>query len=68
MVLCVRSGRVERGDARRALDRLELSEIRVLGTVLNAHRAGGGRGDRYYRAYIESDRSSEDGTSAGSAA
>ena len=68
MVLCVRSGRVERGDARRALDRLELSEIKVLGTVLNAHRAGGGRGDRYYRAYIESDRSSEDGTSAGSAA
>jgi len=68
MVLCVRSGRVDRSDARRALDRLALSEIKVLGTVLNAHRAGGGKGDRYYRAYIESNQAAEDGTSAGSAA
>ncbi len=68
MILCVRSGRVDRSDARRALDRLTLSDIKVLGTVLNAHRASGGKGDRYYRTYIESNKDAGDDASAGSAA
>jgi capsular exopolysaccharide synthesis family protein len=67
VVLCVRSGRVDRRDAVRALDRLTLSDIKVLGAVLNAHSASGGGGDyRYYRAYVESEQESQ--TEAGSAA
>jgi polysaccharide biosynthesis transport protein len=67
VVLCVRSGRVDRRDAVRALDRLTLSEIKVLGAVLNAHSAGGvGGGYRYYRAYMQSEQ--EEGSEAGSAA
>lgn len=52
VVLCVRSAQVDRRDAARALDRLRLADVRVLGTVLNAHRAGGGSGARYaYESY-----------------
>lgn len=71
MVLCVRSARVDRSDAVRALDRLEMSEIRVLGAVLNAHSATStGASYRYYRAYIEAGEAAEDGgrKDAGSAA
>jgi capsular exopolysaccharide synthesis family protein len=66
VVLCVRSGRVDRRDAVRALDRLTLSDIKVLGAVLNAHSASGGSDYRYYRAYVESEQDSQ--TEAGSAA
>ncbi|HEX2163587.1 MAG TPA: polysaccharide biosynthesis tyrosine autokinase, partial [Thermoanaerobaculia bacterium] len=52
VVLCVRSGQVDRRDAGRALERLRMADVRVLGAVLNAHRAGGGSGYyRYYEAY-----------------
>lgn len=51
VILCVRSAQVDRRDAARALDRLRLADVHVLGTVLNAHRAAGG-GYRYsYEAY-----------------
>ncbi len=66
VVLCVRSGRVDRRDAVRAMDRLTLSDIKVLGAVLNAHSASGGSDYRYYRAYAESEQDSQ--TEAGSAA
>jgi Mrp family chromosome partitioning ATPase len=67
VVLCVRSGRVDRREAVRALDRLTLSDIKVLGAVLNAHAAGGaGGGYRYYRAYMQSEQDEQ--AEAGSAA
>lgn len=50
VLLCVRSGRVDRNDAQRAVDRLRLAEVRLLGAVLNAHRSGGGS-YRYYESY-----------------
>jgi len=55
VVLCVRSAKVDRRDASRCHDRLRRAEIKVLGVVLNAHRATGGKGGayRYYRAYME---------------
>lgn len=51
VVLCVRSAQVDRREAQRALDRLRLAEVRVLGTVLNAHRAGGGSYRYAYESY-----------------
>lgn len=51
VVLCVRSAQVDRREAQRALDRLRLADVRVLGTVLNAHRAGGGSYRYAYESY-----------------
>ena len=66
VLLCIRSGRVERQDAIRAVDRLRLADVRILGAVLNAHRASGGGGYRYYyEAYgEEEERSAEAGSAA----
>lgn len=63
VVLCLRSGKVLREDARDCVDRLRLADVRVLGTVLNGFRpqVGYGRGyQRYYEAYLESDPSAAD--------
>lgn len=43
VVLCLRAGFVHRRDARVCRDRLMQSEVRVLGAVLNRHRALQGR-------------------------
>ncbi|HEX6201367.1 MAG TPA: polysaccharide biosynthesis tyrosine autokinase [Thermoanaerobaculia bacterium] len=51
VVLCVRSAQVDRRDATRALERLRMADVHVLGTVLNAHRAGGGSSRYAYEAY-----------------
>ena len=52
VVLCLRAHKVLRDEARACRDRLALAEIKVLGTVLNRHRQGGGhRGGGYYGYY-----------------
>ncbi len=49
VVLTLRTGKVTREDARACRDRLRLADIRILGVVLNRHRAGQGLlGKRYY--------------------
>jgi len=56
LVLCVGSGMVLREDARACRQRLQLSEIRVLGVALNFFRERHGRyGKRYhsYEAYVK---------------
>jgi polysaccharide biosynthesis transport protein len=56
VVLCVGSGLVMREDARSCRQRLQLSEVRVLGVALNLFREQlGYRGRRYqrYQQYIE---------------
>jgi len=65
VLLCIRSGRVDRQDAVRAVDRMRLADVRVLGAVLNAHRASGGGNYRYYyEAYGEEEPSAEAGSAA----
>jgi capsular exopolysaccharide synthesis family protein len=51
VILCVRAAQVDRRDAARAVDRLRMADIRLLGAVLNAYRSGGGSGYRYYESY-----------------
>ncbi|HEX2254279.1 MAG TPA: polysaccharide biosynthesis tyrosine autokinase [Thermoanaerobaculia bacterium] len=64
VVLCVRSGRVERQDLGRVLDRLRRADIKLLGTLLNAHRSGGGASDKAYRAYLADAPEAETGSAA----
>ena len=57
VVLCIGAGTVVREDAVACLERLRLSEVRVLGAALNRFRVAGGRyGKRYrsYEAYVDS--------------
>jgi polysaccharide biosynthesis transport protein len=69
VLLCVRSAQVDRREAQRALDRLRLADVRVLGTVLNAHRAGGGSYRYAYESYAyAADDVEEAGQASGSAA
>ena len=53
VIFCLRAGSTVREDAKAGLERLLLSEVRVLGTVLNRyqHRAGSYRGQRQYQYY-----------------
>jgi capsular exopolysaccharide synthesis family protein len=51
VVLCVGAGTVLREDARSCLERLRLSEVRVLGVALNRFRVAGGRYGKQYRSY-----------------
>ncbi|MBI4915377.1 MAG: polysaccharide biosynthesis tyrosine autokinase [Acidobacteria bacterium] len=51
VVLCVGAGTVLREDARSCLERLRLSEVRVLGVALNRFRIAGGRYGKQYRSY-----------------
>lgn len=55
VVLCLRSGRVLREDARTCHNRLSRVEVKVLGAVLNGFRAQAGRyggSNHYYDAYV----------------
>jgi polysaccharide biosynthesis transport protein len=51
VVLCVGSGIVLREDARACRQRLQLSEVRILGVALNRFREHLGRYGKRYRAY-----------------
>jgi polysaccharide biosynthesis transport protein len=51
VVLCIGAGTVVREDAVACLERLRLSEIRVLGAALNRFRVAGGRYGKQYRSY-----------------
>jgi polysaccharide biosynthesis transport protein len=51
VILCVRLAQFDRRDAARALDRLRMADVHVLGTVLNAHRGAGGSYRYSYEAY-----------------
>ena len=54
VILCLRSGRVQREDARACRDRLQRADVKVLGAVLNAFRRQPGRYSKdhyYYEAY-----------------
>ncbi|HWM94535.1 MAG TPA: polysaccharide biosynthesis tyrosine autokinase [Thermoanaerobaculia bacterium] len=52
VTLCLRAGKVTRDEARSCLDRLNLSGIKVLGVVLNRHKASqGGYSGRRYQMY-----------------
>jgi len=55
VVLCLRSGRVLREDARACHNRLGRVGVKILGAVLNGFRAESGRygrGNHYYEAYV----------------
>lgn len=64
MLLCLRAHKVTREEARDTRDRLQLAEVKILGTVLNRYRlsSGGRYGARYrqYQAYGETVMESED--------
>ena len=64
VLLCVRSAKVDRNDAARAVDRLRLADVRILGAILNAHRHGGGGGYRYYESYADEGANLEAGSAA----
>jgi capsular exopolysaccharide synthesis family protein len=67
VVLTLRSGKVTREEARLCRDRLRLSEVHILGAVLNRYRSRqAGFGKRYsaYEAYV----AEESAATAGSAA
>lgn len=68
VILCVRSAQVDRRDAARALDRLRMADVHVLGTVLNAHRAAGGSYRYAYEAYAYAAPEAEPERAPGSAA
>lgn len=51
VVLCVGSGMVLREDARTCRQRLQLSDVRILGAALNRFREHHGRYGKRYRAY-----------------
>lgn len=51
LVLCLRAGKVLREEARACRDRLLMSEIKILGTVLNRHREGRSSAKGQYYAY-----------------
>ena len=51
VVLCVGSGLLLREDARACQQRLQLSEVRILGAALNRFREHHGRYGKRYRAY-----------------
>jgi capsular exopolysaccharide synthesis family protein len=59
VVLCLRAGKVLREDARTCRDRLVMSEVKILGAVLNRHRetTGSGRKYYYYEAYAADETS-----------
>ena len=68
VVLTLRSGKVTREEARLCRDRLRLSDVRILGAVLNRYRsvqAGFGKRYRAYEAYVAEE---ETAAKAGSAA
>ncbi len=48
MVLCLREGKVLREDAKACRDRLLMSDVKILGAVLNCHRDSGGSSRKYY--------------------
>lgn len=52
VVLCLRSRKVQRDDARLCSDRLRIADIRVLGAVLNRYREGQGSRDKRYGHYV----------------
>jgi succinoglycan biosynthesis transport protein ExoP len=58
LVLTLRAGKVTRDEARACRDRLRLADLRILGVVLNRHRAAGflGKRYRYYEAYGQPER------------
>ncbi|MEM7482261.1 MAG: polysaccharide biosynthesis tyrosine autokinase [Acidobacteriota bacterium] len=62
-VLCFRAGKVPREEVRACRDRLLRAEVRILGAVLNCHRAGGARYGRRYEGYV-APYGEEDATSA----
>jgi succinoglycan biosynthesis transport protein ExoP len=51
VVMCVGSGMVLREDARNCRQRLQLSDVRILGAALNRFREHHGRYGKRYRAY-----------------
>jgi len=51
VLLCLRSGKLEREDAKACANRLAMAEVRILGTVLNRHRPASGRYGKHYRIY-----------------
>jgi Mrp family chromosome partitioning ATPase len=51
VVLCVGSGLLLREDARASQQRLQLSEVRILGAALNRFREHHPRYGKRYRAY-----------------
>lgn len=56
VLLCLRAGKLPREEARSCRDSLQRAEVRILGTVLNRHRAkAGGYGKQYqaYAGYVE---------------
>jgi len=55
VVLCLRAGKVLREDARTCRDRLLMTDVKILGAVLNRHRdtSVSGRKYYYYEAYSE---------------
>jgi capsular exopolysaccharide synthesis family protein len=70
VVLTLRSGKVTREEARLCRDRLRLSDVRILGAVLNRYRSlqpGFGKRYRAYEAYA-AETAEEGAAQAGSAA
>lgn len=55
VVLCLSAGKVRREDAKACRDRLLMSDVKILGAVLNRYREGahGGRKYYYYEAYAQ---------------
>lgn len=69
VVLCLRAGRVLRPEARTVRDRLRIADVKLLGVVLNFHRAPKGRyGSAYSHYYYQAYGERSDAPASGSAA
>ena len=66
VLLCLRAGKVLRADALNCKQRLQLAEVKILGTVFNAvhPQARYGRGYQLYEEYSSSSRDESGGTAA----
>ena len=66
VLLCLRAGKVLRADALNCKQRLQLAEVKILGTVLNAvqPQARYGGGYQLYEEYSSSTRDESGGTAA----
>ncbi len=51
VLLCLRSGKLQREDAKACANHLAMAEVRILGTVLNRYRSTPGRYGKHYRTY-----------------
>ncbi len=63
VLLCLRSGKLQREDAKACANRLQMADVRILGTVLNRYRSTPGRYGKHYRtyeAYAEPSESSDE--------